>query len=217
MLKALVYKELRESLWIAAIALAAYLYFVIGEMRLPLLPWMGGTGSAIPFIGDGFLNSFVMVSAALAIGLGLRQSVAESVRGTWLFLLHRPALRWKLVGLKLATGAAVYLLCAAVPILIYAWWAATPCTHASPFDWSMTLPCWQGWISISAVYFAAFLVGMRPARWFGSRLFPLFGAAVLAAILQALPWWWIFGLGGVLALDAWLIAGVLYTARTRNY
>ena len=39
-----------------------------------------------------------------------------------------------LIGLKLAVGALVYLVCGAVPILLYGVWAATPGTHASPFD-----------------------------------------------------------------------------------
>ena len=92
MLTAMVRKELRETLWVAAIGLLAHLYFVTGQMGMPLLPFRSGLPTtAIPFVGEAFVSMFWVVSVALAIGLGLRQSAAESLRGTWLFLLHRPA------------------------------------------------------------------------------------------------------------------------------
>ena len=81
-------------------------------------------------------------------------------------------------------GAGLYLAFSAVPILVYAWWAATPGTHAGPFEWSMTLPAWQLWLSITAIYLAAFLVGMRPARWIGSRLLPLVAVGLFVLLLQ---------------------------------
>jgi hypothetical protein len=109
MLKVMVRKELRETLGLAGIGLLAYLYFVTGEMGSPLVPWFGRQQSGIPFVSGGFLTNFCLVSVPLAIALGLRQSAAESLRSTWLFLLHRPARRGKVIGLKLAVGALVYL------------------------------------------------------------------------------------------------------------
>lgn len=217
MLIALVRKELRETLGLAALALLAYLYFVTGEMGNSLVPIFRAPQTAVPFVGGGFLRSFCSVSVPLAIVLGLRQSAVESLRGTWLFLLHRPVGRGKLIGVKLAVGTAVYLICAALPILLYAWWAATPGTHASPFSWSMTRECWQAWLSIAALYFGAFLVGMRGARWFGSRLFPLVAAGLLVVLIQVLPWWWPLGVASLLVLDGWLIASIVYVARVRDF
>jgi len=216
MFKAVVVKELRDTLGIVCIALAVYLYFITGQTGPRTIPSSGGMNGGIPFVG-GFLSWQMLLSVPLAITLGLRQSVAESTRNTWLFLLHRPAERGKLIGLKLATGVVLYLVCAAAPILVFAWWAATPGTHASPFEWSMTGPSWQAWLSLTAVYFSAFLTGIRPARWFGSRLFPLVAAGVLVSLVQLLPWWWLLGLGAVLLLDAWVIVSILYVARTRDF
>jgi hypothetical protein len=217
MLTAMVRKELRETLGLAAIGLLAYLYFVTGQMGIPLLPWSGGRGYGIPFVYEAFVSMFWIVSVALAIGLGLRQSAAESLRGTWLFLLHRPAHRSRLIGVKLAVGALVYLICGALPILLYGVWAATPGTHASPFWWSMTLGAWQAWLSAASLYFAAFLVGIRGARWFGSRLFTLAAAMLLVIVIQIEPWWWLLGTASLLLLDAWLILSILYVARTRDF
>jgi hypothetical protein len=217
MLRAMLHKELRETLGLAGLGLLAYLFVVTGQMGMPLLPWLvGGRDAAIPFVGSGFLFSFCVVSVLLAVALGFRQSVAESVRGTWLLLLHRPAGRGELIGVKLAVGAVVYLICAAVPIVLYALWAGTPGTHASPFEWSMTLWSWQAWASIATLYFGAFLAGVRPARWFGSRLFPLAGAALLIGLLQALPWLWVVALG-LVVLDVWLVVSILYVVRTRDF
>lgn len=214
---AMLIKELRETLWIAALALLAYLAFVTGAMGLPLLPWPVALRGEVPFAGGAFLYSFCLVSVPLVIALGFRQATAESVRGTWLFLLHRPAERWQLIAVKLATGVAVYLICAATPILLFAWWAATPGTHASPFEWSMTVTSWQAWAACTAVYFAAFLAGIRPARWWGSRLFPLLAAGLLVVLTQVPPLWEWARPSAVLLLDAWLIACILDVARTRDY
>jgi hypothetical protein len=217
MWRAVLYKELRETAWIAGLALLAYLNLVAGHMGLRLFPWSGGQSGEIPFVEAAFLSSFVFISVPLVIALGLRQSTAESIRGTWLFLLHRPAEPWKLVGLKLTTGTVLYLVCAALPIAIFAWWAAKPGTHASPFDWSMTWSTWSVWFSLSAMYLGAFLAGIRPAHWFGSRLLPLAAAGLLVMLIEGPPWWWLLRPAIVLLVDAWLIACILYVARTRDY
>jgi hypothetical protein len=211
-------KELRETLGLAGLGLLAYLCFVAGETGLPLVPWMGAGQWGIPFVNGSFLRSFSMVAVLLAIALGLRQSAVESLRGTWLFLLHRPMDRGKLIGLKLAVGATLYLLCGALPILLYGLWAATPGTHASPFSWSMTLPTWNAWLSIATLYFSAVLVGMRGARWFGSRLFPLAATALfVAVIVQFGARWWLPCLALLVVVDAWLVVSILYVARTRDF
>jgi hypothetical protein len=217
MLKALVYKELRETLWLAGIGLLAYLYIVMSRMGIGWLFGADTTNRVIPFVSADFLESFCLVSVPLAIALALRQSVGEALRGTWLFLLHRPARRGTIIALKMTVGVVLYLICAALPILTYALWAARPGTHASPFEWSMTLWAWQAWLSIATLYFAAFLVGMRRARWFGSRLFPLAAAGVLVLTIQFVPCWWLLGTASLVLLDAWLIAGIFYVVQTQDF
>ena len=216
MWKALAYKELRETLGLTALAILVYL-LLVGSLTGLHTFLLNLRSDEIPFAGTGFVGYFVFLSVVLVIGLGLRQTIGESVRGTWLFLMHRPVERWKLVALKLAIGLAACLVSMALPILVYAWWAATPGTHASPFEWSMTLDSWRGWLSMTPLYFAAFLVGMRPARWFGSRLLPLAGAGFLVGMIQVIPWWWLLGVPAILLLDAWLIVSIFDVARTRDY
>jgi hypothetical protein len=217
MWKAIVSKELRETFWIAGLGLAAYLYAVASNAGLQLLPpartyrvW------SLPFVSDSFLENFTVISLALTITLGLRQTLSESVRGTWLFLLHRPVERRTLIGIKLAVGAGLDLLCAAPPILIYAWWAATPGTHGSPFYWSMTLGAWWAWFSLLAFYFAAFLSGLRPGRWFGSRLFPLAGTGALF-FLHLIPQPGPLHVATAAALPVALLLCIFHVARTRDF
>lgn len=215
MLTKLAMKELRETAWIAAAALAVYLYFTMSAIGLMTANW----GSPwIPFVESEFLGPFAMVAACLAMALGFRQTVGESSKGTFLFLLHRPASRNWLIGVKLLVGGGLYLACSAVPILIYACWAATPRTHASPFFWSMTLPIWKVWAAILILYLSAFLSGLRPARWYGTRLLPLVAAGAFVLMVSVLPWSWpnvvrmVFVLLVVL-----LVTQILYVARTRDF
>ena len=181
-------KELREVVLLAAIALTVYLVLAVSLMGLrapvlqvlPIAPpalWAGG-GGGIPFVGVSFTDHFANLFGALAILLGFRQTVGESVHGTYQFLLHLPLSRRRIIGCKLAVGTAVYLVVAAVPLVGYSVWAAVPGTHASPFAWSMTLTSWQAWWSMTMLYFAAFLCGLRAARWFGSRLLPQIAAVL---------------------------------------
>ena len=217
MQKAMMFKELRETLPIALIAVAVYVYMAVGFAGVNLLTGSRVYSEYIPFVGGGFLSGFSFISVLFAVALGLRQSLWESVFGTYPYLLHHPMSRSRLIAIKLGVGTAVYLVVAAVPILICRFWAATPGTHASPFQWSMTLPAWQAWLSIAAIYLAAFLSGIRPARWYGSRLFPLAMAGLLAVLISLLPWWWICGLAALVLLAVLLITAVLHVARIRDY
>jgi hypothetical protein len=169
---------------------------------------------------DGtFGTYFFMISYAAAVGLGFRQSTRESGQGTYLFLLHRPWSRDKIFLTKLAIGAALLLGCAAVPIIEYAWWAATPGDVAAPFDWSMTAACWNYWATVPLVYLAAFLSGLRPARWYGTRLLPLVGALFALLLAEELvqlfgSWFPVWTVAILYLVFLWLI---IHVARTRDY
>jgi len=227
MYKAAALKELREIGGIVLLAVAAYALLTVAAVApaspLNLLATVGACrsfGMGVPFVNDDFVGTFYFISVVFTIALGLRQPLGESIRGTYPFLLHRPADRRWLIGMKLAVGAAVYLICTAVPILVYGSWAATPGNHASPFEWSMTAPIWGGWLAMTILYLGAFHTAIRPARWYRSRLLPLaasalatIAAAGLAAALEGLLWPCLI----VLVVDVWLIAMILFAVQTRDY
>jgi hypothetical protein len=219
MFKALAIKELRESAGVIAIGVVAALYVLALLTGMRFLPftfnsWITGTG--IPFVSDGFSSAYVLVIGGLAVALGLKQSAWEAGQGTYSFLLHRPASRRAIFGTKLVIGGGLVWLVGGLLVLLYAWWSASPGNSATPFYWSMTAPAWQLWACVSLVYLGAFLSGIRPARWFGTRLFPLVAAAVLAVSVWLISWWWFWF--GTLAIFAGLIvASILYYARRRDY
>jgi len=218
--KALVIKELRETAWIGGIVAAVLAYFTIAATGYDILfmqplPMHG----YIPFVNDMLFNSgtYYFVAVAGALALGFRQSAWESIRGTYVFLLHRPISREKLFGIKLAVGLGLHLAVTGLVILGYALWAATPGTHASPFYWSMTSWEWLGWLAVSQFYLGAFLCGIREARWFGTRLFPLAAAVVVILfVTQVGIAWWMQVLLIVVA-DALYVAAILYVVRNRDY
>ena len=166
---------------------------------------------------DDFATSIAIVSALLAVAIAFRQTLGESLHETWLLLWRLPIHRSDLLCAKLLVGLVMYLFCASLPIAIFSAWAATPGTHASPFYWEMTLPAWASWFSMTALYLAAFLSGLRPARWIGSRLLPLAAAGlpVFALHVAEAPWW----LAGpiVIALDLLILTCIQQAARVRDY
>ncbi len=115
------------------------------------------------------------------------------------------------------TGIGLLLLCSLVPILIYAAWAATPGTHAGPFEWTMTGSAFQTWLILPLFYLGAFASGIRPARWFGSRLLPLFAVPLPAVLCYVVGPWWFFGLPLLCLTVAVLVSDILWIAGTRDY
>lgn len=217
MLKALVIKELRESGAIIALAVLAAVFAVVTLTGVPLLPIFSSQESnAIPFVSDSFTTLLAFIVGPMAVALGLKQSTWEFFHSTYYFLLHRPAPRSRIFWTKLATGCVVLLALGAAMIVIYGAWAAAPEHTGVPFEWSMTGPSWQLVVCMVPLYLSAFLTGIRPARWFGTRLAPLVCAvAVLMFAVLALRWWIITVVAAMLA--ALMLAGIFYYVRQRDY
>jgi hypothetical protein len=226
MTRALIYKEIRETLPIVAVGLAALLLVALHPMGYSPIPNLLGylQQGAIPFVGyrDEFTSQFHMAAGGLALALGFWQSLADFWGGAHLFVLHRPASRRRIYGVKLAVGLAAYLMCGVVPIALYALWAATPGTHASPFEWSMTTDAWFGWISMVTIYLSAFLSGVRPASWMGTRLAPLAAAAAMLMLAEVagMKFPAISPFGGLLILvltDIALAVSIIYVVQARDF
>ncbi len=137
------------------------------------------------------------------------------MRGTYLFLLHRPAPHQKIFLEKIATGLVLMMFVAAVPLLGYGAWADLPGTHPTPFEWDMTLPAWSIWVCLPVVYLGAFLAGLRPAMWRGTRLLPLFAGCALLSLFSGLVWWQAAVATAAVCLV--ILAGVHFVADERVY
>lgn len=219
-MKALAFKELREIFGITAVALGCYLALAVNAMGARVFDWVPGMPSGtheVPFVGGGFTTFFTLISVVFATALGFRQSAWESSRGTFLFLLHRPLRRETIFLAKLVIGVSVLLLCASLPIILYGAWAAVPGHHASPFEWSMTASTWRQTFLFPLLYLGAFLSGLRPARWFGTRLLPLVASLLFLILLCNMSWWWFAGLPLTLLLYLLLTANVCFVGGVRDY
>jgi hypothetical protein len=191
MLKALVIKELRESAGIVALAALAAAFVVTNLAGLPLVPFDVIQSGGFPFVNDRFVQLLSLNIGGAAIALGLKQTASESAYNTYHSLLHRAVSRKFVVTTKLAVGAILVLALGSLAILTYAAWAAGAGNSPTPFFWSMTAKAWQILAALLLVYVGAFLSGIRPARWFGTRLAPLVAGIVVAIVIAWSPWWWL--------------------------
>jgi len=132
-------------------------------------------------------------------------------------LLHRPARRETIFATKLAVGAVVCLLLGGLPVLCYALWAAAPGTHPSPFFWSMTGWVWQMCLEIPLVYLGAFLSGLGPGRWYGSRFLPLAGSLFLLWGVHELLPWPAAGLLAILLISVCFGVAIFRGTRSRDF
>jgi hypothetical protein len=212
MYRALAIKELRETAWMGLACAVCLLVVICGQMSLE---FDGGRMAVVslhdtqrefphrvPFVDPSLGGWVVLYGGGLGLVLGFWQTLGETFRRTWSFLWQRPMSRRAIIGVKLGTGVGVLALALGVPILILTVWAATPGTHPSPFEWWMTEHVWRLAFAMTPVYLAAFLCGMRDARWYATRLWPLGAAAVvLGWVYIAAPW----------ALAGWVSAGAADT------
>jgi hypothetical protein len=218
MFRAMTLKELREIGGILLLALAAYVYPVTSFMGCAHLPWVDANAEVtIPFVRNDLIGAYEVISCLLAVALGFRQTLGESIGGTYPFLLHRPASRRWLLGMKLLTGATAFLVCAALPVLVCAIWAATPGTHPGPFEWSMTFDAWNAWWRPVILYFAAFLCGIRPSRWLGTRLAPMVAAGIVFALANEHPFSLLARSGLLLLANALMLMAICFVTRHRDF
>jgi len=226
MVLAIVKKELRETRVFAVLALGLYLIYLsklTGHWGRPLssifawVPGMNEEPPDVPFVEGQFVTILFFIGAALAITLGFRQSAWEPSQGTAQYLLHLPLARRTIFLTKLTTGISLLLGCTLLPILIYAIWAAMPATHAGPFEWSMTWPAFLVWLIMPLAYLGAFASGIRPARWFGSRLLPLFSVVPAGSIVAGLAPWWPIALALLLLVAAVLVSDILWEVESRDF
>ncbi len=81
----------------------------------------------------------------------------------------------------------------------------------------MTWPVFLVWLIIPLAYLGAFASGIRPARWFGSRLLPLFAVVPAGSIVAALAQWWLIALPLLLLVAGVFVSEILWEVETRDF
>ncbi len=176
-MKALVWKELRENLlWavLAMLALGAAEIFALHHSQYPeqqdFYFYNGITLCKKPFLT---VTMFGYAVAGLA--LGLLQVLPELKRDRWAALLHLPLSRGRFFWGKAMAGAALYFVAAGLPLLFAVWHVARPGNFATPFLPKMVLPALADLATGLCYYFAALLMALQGGR-IASRALPLFAA-----------------------------------------
>jgi len=223
MRRAMLRKEFQElTVWggvlLAMLALAAIHLTGINPLTFQRRPY----NLPIPFVNSEGITGLGLYGSIAAIALAMRQTVGESVQGTWIFLLHRAVSRKWIVLHKIIAGLSVFYLITGLPFAGYTLWAATPGTHASPFRWEFVLPTFVLWLSLSVMYLGAFLCGVRAANWVGSRLLPLVGTmGLFLGLFAGVSTYDVrVEIGVILAtllLDVLLLKAIMAAAETREF
>jgi hypothetical protein len=140
---------------------------------------------------DPFSFTFFTFTSALgALLIGRALVVRENRGDRWGFLAHRPVPRWTLFVGKAVAGALLYAAAAGIPLAFVTAWMATPGNKPMPWDMSMALPGIADMLCGLVYLLAAMLVGMREARWYGSRFLPLGAALVCSGFVIEVSHFW---------------------------
>ena len=184
-----------------------------GLLALPALAVAGGWGvyalartqemaNHESIMSSSFAGEVTLICAAVGLACGLWQVLPETRPGSWAFLRHRPVSTTRLFFGKLGAALLIYLLVVGVPLAGVIWWAATPGHFFGPWLWQMAVPSVLDLLCGTVYVLAGMLIGLREARWFGSRLLPVGLAVACSVMTVAAPWPWlaIAGIAG-----AWLV------------
>ena len=202
---ALIEKELRSLTRLIALALLAdgwMLSELTGQTH-----WVRGDIELQPGFAlaqTEWLIWFGFLLASIAIVLGFSMSLDDGLRGTWAFALFRPVSRRAYIGAKLLVGGVMTLVLALLPVVAYSIWGARPGNLGAPFHWAQLQPAMEacGWSVV--VFFGAFLSGLRPAKWWWSRLWPLVTTVTLGM------WFWMGSLDSDLESTALMPTAAQY-------
>ena len=215
-MKAVIQKELRENLKLAALGFVLFTVLLFNEYyhyNLLIKHLVRGSVQAQdrplqPLTSTSFQVITALVCLLLAAVLGWCQIHNERHRDLWTFLVHRPISRTSIFLGKVIAGLGLYLLAAGLPLFAFIFWASIPGHVAAPFEWSLLGPIAALFLAGPACYFAGMLVAGRQARWYASRALPLPTAFLVSTVSMLVPHFWqgllVLAVGGaILGMAAW--------------
>jgi len=188
-MKTIIWKELRENLKWAALALlclALAQTFALYQQR----DNVSSFDSNITLCSPAYLLVGLVGCVIVGAGLGALQILPELNRDRWAALLHRPISRSTLFLGKVAAGLLLYLLATVIPLLISVVYVALPGKFPTPFIPRMIVPAASNVALGIAFYSLALLVSLTRGRWFGRRA--LLVLSVLPLFLFHFQTTWIF-------------------------
>ncbi len=212
-MKALVLKEWRENVKLAALGLVIYTLLLLVQYR----GYVASPASLSQPLADvDLIYSTAWFCGIFGAVLGWLQVFNERRPDLWAFLMHRPMTRTEMFLGKALAGLGLYAVVVGGPLLVFLGWARWPGHVPAPFEVRMLRPLAACVLTGLVFYAAGMLTGLRQARWYGSRALGL-GLALVVCLLMALrPVWWegflVILIGGVI-----LIAAVWGGFQTHGY
>lgn len=164
----------------------------------------------------GLMFMVAIVASCIAAVLGLLQCWPDQRPAARALLLHRGITAEAAFRGKLVAGLMMYAVAVFLPLLMLALYMKVVGIESRAADPRALLP--SAWIAVACFCFwpAGFLILLRDASIFGSRLLPAVSALLMTfvagALLTVLPW---FGIGLLLLVSAIFIfvARAVFTSR----
>jgi hypothetical protein len=178
---AMIWKEGRETLkWAALVLLgtAIAVVLVLWNHRGTDLVERGYAHPGTPLLTEEFQAVTIVAGAAAALLIALAQTLPEKRLDKWAFLIHRPVTPSRLLIGKIMAGLGLYVLAVGLPYAAAVIWVATPGHVPAPFEPGMLLAGTADLLAGVMYYFAGMVIGLREARWYGSRVLALAPAIV---------------------------------------
>ncbi len=214
MFKSMLKKEFTE--------LAAPFLLAVGSLVVLVVDHVSTSRRRFPpqgewMIDEDFVYPFLLISLALAVVMGLVQSLSEDVQGTWRYVLALPG-GWRRI-LKLKFGCAAFVwLCWAVVSFATCGIGMAAETGPPGEAWSrLSEPMIRILLCVPIIYLGAFLTAIRRVSWFFSRLMPLCGVLMCWYGVLVLPNWWVLAPLATALLIATLVSLVFHAAAARDF
>ena len=186
-MKALVRKEMRENVRVAALGLVVHTLMLVQQYREYVA---SPTNMSQPLADSGILWSTAWFCGIFGALLGWLQVHNERRPDLWAFLIHRPMTRTGIFLGKVMAGLALYVLVVGLPLLGFFLWARLPGHVAAPFEFAMLRPVAVYVLVGLLYYFAGMLGDLRQARWYASRVLGVGVAIVVSFLVQISPECW---------------------------
>ena len=186
-MKALVRKEMRENVRIAALGLVVHTLMLLSQYRDYVAT---PTNTSQPLADQSILWSTAWFCGIFGLVLGWLQVHNERRPDLWAFLIHRPMTRSGIFLGKVIAGLALYALVVGLPLLGFIVWARLPGHVAAPFELAMLQPVAAYVLAGIPYYFAGMLSDLRQARWYASRVLGVGLALLVSLFISLTPEFW---------------------------
>jgi hypothetical protein len=189
-MRAVIRKELQQN-WVNLALVICLEFIIVCTAEWFRSGWLFDTSHEFPNILQySAVRSAITLGCAVAgLLLGVLQPLADRNFDLWAFLTHRPVPRWWLYAGRASAGVILYVAAAGLPV---GFALAMAPTHWGGrfFIVDYLLPPIADWTAGLVYYFAGLLIMERQARWYGSRIVPVFAVIAVSLCVTMVGSFW---------------------------